>query len=55
MVCGFVKGPVSMTNKPAPEIGKRSWTRPELVRLGTIRDIAQGPAPLNQANNNKRS
>ena len=35
--------------------GKREWVAPELVRLGTIRDIAQGPTPFNQANNAKRS
>ena len=34
---------------------KPDWTRPQLQRLGTIRDIAQGPTPLAQANNNKRS
>lgn len=32
-----------------------AWEKPELVRLGTIRDIAQGPLPVDQANNNKRS
>lgn len=34
---------------------KPAWEKPELVRLGTIRDIAQGPLPVDQANNNKRS
>ena len=34
---------------------KPRWTRPQLARLGTIRDIAQGWNPNDQANNNKRS
>ena len=34
---------------------KPQWEKPALVRLGTIRDIAQGPTPLDQANRNKRS
>lgn len=38
-------------NKPA----KRKWEKPELKRLGTLRDIAQGPIANDQANNNKRS
>ena len=38
-------------NKPA----KRQWEKPELKRLGTLRDIAQGPIPNDQANANKKS
>lgn len=34
---------------------KCEWIAPELARLGTIRDIAQGPTPIAQANNAKRS
>ncbi len=41
--------------KNSPSDKRQEWTRPELVRLGTIRDIAQGPNPLLQANNDKRS
>ena len=37
------------------QAGKAKWQKPELVRLGTIRDIAQGPVALDQANNDKRS
>ena len=44
---------MSKPAKPAPE--KVRWTTPQLVRLGTIRDIAQGPTPLDQAFQNKRS
>jgi hypothetical protein len=32
---------MSQTNKPAPV-----WTKPELIRLGTIKDVA-GSAPGN--------
>lgn len=39
---------MSQTDKPR-------WEKPELKRLGTLRDIAQGPTPVNQANENKRS
>ena len=38
-------------NKPP----KRKWEKPELKRIGALRDIAQGPIPNDQANNNKRS
>lgn len=34
---------------------KRKWEKPELKRLGTLRDIAQGPITNDQANNNKKS
>ena len=34
--------PTSMTQKNDDKTGKAQWHRPELVRLGTIRDIA-GP------------
>ena len=34
---------------------KRKWEKPELKRLGTLRDIAQGPIANDQANNNKKS
>ena len=34
---------------------KAKWQKPRLDRLGTIADIAQGPLPLNQAHNDKRS
>ena len=38
-------------NKPV----KPRWARPELKRLGTIRDIAGPPIPFAQAAGNKRS
>ena len=34
---------------------KQSWSAPKVDRIGSLRDVAQGPAPVNQANNNKRS
>ena len=42
-------------NEDHTSAAKPRWQKPELVRLGTIRDIAQGPTPNDQANNNKRS
>jgi len=43
-----------MPEKNPPRLS-REWTKPRLEKIGTVRDIAQGPAPLNQANNDKRS
>ena len=47
--------PTSMTQKNDDKTGKAQWRRPELVRLGTIRDIAGPPVPIAQAAGNKRS
>ncbi|MBX7458652.1 hypothetical protein K3152_10385 [Qipengyuania sp. 1NDH17] len=45
-----------MTKHEQDEAGsKPRWETPELVKLGTMRDIAQGWTPNDQANNNKRS
>lgn len=46
-------GDHSMT-KPQPEktakAERATWRKPELVRLGTIRDIAQQGPPFSQGN-----
>lgn len=44
-----------MTDQSKVAADKPQWDKPELKRLGTIRNIAQGPLPVDQANNNKRS
>ena len=36
-----------------PATGKPEWQKPELVRLGTLRDIAQPGADLNQGASGK--
>jgi hypothetical protein len=36
---------VTKTTKPA-------WTKPELVKLGTLRDVANGNLPGNDSNGN---
>jgi hypothetical protein len=36
---------VTKTTKPA-------WTKPELVKLGTLRDVANGNQPGNDSNGN---
>lgn len=30
-----------------------AWTRPKLVKVGTIRDVAGGPTPISQTSNTK--
>lgn len=44
-----------MSNEKQVAAKKSEWTKPELTRLGTIRDIAQRAAPVDQAFANKKS
>lgn len=44
-----------MTRQDKVAADKPQWDKPELKKLGTIRDIAQRLPPLDQANTNKRS
>ena len=57
MLCytGAVKEPMMSHKDQNDAQAKQVWEKPELVRLGTIRDIAQGPTPFAQANNDKKS
>ena len=50
-----IERPTSMTRKNDDKTGKAPWQRPELVRLGTIRDIAGPPVPFAQSAGNKHS